>query len=178
MTTPATVHGFVNGFFLGHLWDIILWLWSSGNITSCRQVAQHGWVGGMWRGKLRENRHDHISCFGHMAHSCRFFAEAPLEGAHIAPCQLLVHSLIGSGQLLPRFRGRQTTKPGMESSIYMTFFFKSEFNPVSLKQCGSYLPIKSLHFGEHPETTPYRSTYSTAHTALPPHRSPRDRCLR
>ena len=24
VTTPATVHGLVNGFFSGHLWDIIL----------------------------------------------------------------------------------------------------------------------------------------------------------
>ena len=76
VTTPATVHGFVNGFFPGHLRDILLWMWSSGNITSCRQVAQHGWVGGMWRENLRENRHDHIPCFAHMAHSRRFFAEA------------------------------------------------------------------------------------------------------
>ena len=50
-TTPATVHGFLNGFFPGHLWDIMLWLWSSVKITSCRQVARHGWVGGMWRWK-------------------------------------------------------------------------------------------------------------------------------
>ena len=49
--TPATVRGFVNAFSPGHLWDIMLWLWSSGKITSCRQVARHGWVGGMWRWK-------------------------------------------------------------------------------------------------------------------------------
>ena len=41
VTTPATVHRFVNDFFPGHVWDIILWLWSSGKITSCRQVARY-----------------------------------------------------------------------------------------------------------------------------------------
>ena len=51
VTNLATAHGFVNGFFPGHLRDIMLWLWSSGKITSCWQVARHGWVGGMWRWK-------------------------------------------------------------------------------------------------------------------------------
>ena len=48
------MHGFVSSFFPGHLWDIILWLWSSGKITSCRQVARHGWVGGIWHWKATE----------------------------------------------------------------------------------------------------------------------------
>ena len=26
VTNLATAHGFVNGFFLDHLWDIMLWL--------------------------------------------------------------------------------------------------------------------------------------------------------
>ena len=50
--------------------------------------------------------------------------------------------------------------------------------PIKLRIFVSCLPIKSFHFGEHPETTPYRPTYSTAHTLLQPHRGHRDRCLR
>ena len=54
--TPATAHRFVNGFILGHLWGVVMWLWSSRKITSCRQVARHGGVGGMWRWKATEKR--------------------------------------------------------------------------------------------------------------------------
>ena len=52
VTTLADVHGLVNGFFPGHLWDNILWLWSCSKITNCRQVARHGWVEGKWRWKV------------------------------------------------------------------------------------------------------------------------------
>ena len=52
----ANENGFVNGFFLGQLWDVVLWLWSARRITSCRQVAQHGTVGGMSRWKTTRTR--------------------------------------------------------------------------------------------------------------------------
>ena len=48
----------------------------------------------------------------------------PLVGAPPAPYQLLVHTLIGSSQLLPRFRGRRITESGIESSISMTMIFQ------------------------------------------------------
>ena len=78
-TTPATVHGFVNGFFPGHPWDIMLWLWSSGKITSCRQAARHGWVGGMWRWKATGQLAGMTTSLvlrTPMADSRKFFAEA------------------------------------------------------------------------------------------------------
>ena len=79
MTTPATVHGFVNGFFPGHLWDNMLWLWSCGKITGCRQVARHGWIGGMWGWKATGKLVGMTNFFflrTPMADSRRFFAEA------------------------------------------------------------------------------------------------------
>ena len=79
MTTRATVHEFANDFFPDHPWDIMLWLWSSGKITSCRQVARHGWVRGMWRwkaaGKLAGTTKSLVLRIP-MADSRRFFAEA------------------------------------------------------------------------------------------------------
>ena len=53
--SPETAHGFVNGFFLGHLWYVVMWLCSSRRFTSCHQVAPHGGVGGMCAEKLRKN---------------------------------------------------------------------------------------------------------------------------
>ena len=38
--TPATARGFENSFFLGHLWDVLLWLRSSRVPVSHRQVAR------------------------------------------------------------------------------------------------------------------------------------------
>ena len=77
-TTPATVHGFVNGFFPGNLWDIMLWMWSSGKITSCRQVARHGWVRDMCRWKATgylAGMTTSLALRTPMADSRRFFAE-------------------------------------------------------------------------------------------------------
>ena len=77
--TPATVHGFVNAFFPGHLWDIVLWLWSSGKITSCHQITRKGWVGGMWHSKATEKlagMTKYLVLRTPMANSRRFFAEA------------------------------------------------------------------------------------------------------
>ena len=49
--TAATARGFANGFFLGHLWDVLLWLRSSQVAVSHRQVARDGGAGGLSRGK-------------------------------------------------------------------------------------------------------------------------------
>ena len=77
--TPATAHRFVNGFSLSHLQHVVMWLWSSGKITSCRQIAQHGWVGDMWRwkatGKLAGTTKSHVVRTP-IADSGRFFTEA------------------------------------------------------------------------------------------------------
>ena len=79
VTTPANALEFVNGFFLGHLWDVVMWLCSSRRITSCRQVVPHGGVGGMWRWKATEKRagmtKSHVLRTA-MANSRRFFAVA------------------------------------------------------------------------------------------------------
>ena len=79
LTTPSTVHGVVNGFFLGHLWDIMLWLWSSGKLTTCRRLTRHGWVGCMRRykatGKLTGTTKS-LALRTTIADSRRFFAEA------------------------------------------------------------------------------------------------------
>ena len=135
--TPATEHRFVNGFFLVRLWDFVTWLWSSHKITSCRQVARRGGAGGMWRWKGTEKRGGMTKCHvlrtriadSHRGPSFRPLEGAhaapsfrPLEGAHAAPSQLLVHRMISSGQRVPRFRCRQTTEPGIGSSINITFF--------------------------------------------------------
>ena len=124
MKTPGTAHGFVNGLCLGHLWDVVMWLCSSRRITSCRQVAPHGGIGGMWCWKATEKRAGitkyHVLRTP-MADSHRSLAEAlPFGLSYVltgAPYQLLVHRLIGSGRLLPRFLGRQTTEPGIVSSL-------------------------------------------------------------
>ena len=82
--------------------------------------------------------------------------------------------------------------PDLGVPFYITIIFKTGYGasvkqggkdsashvPIKLRILASYLPLKSLHFREHPETTPYRQTYSTAHTALLPHRAHSDRCLR
>ena len=76
----------------------MLWLLSSVKITSCRQVARHGWFGGMWGWKATEKLAGMTKSLvlrTPMADSRRFFAEAlpfgPLVGANAAPSQLLVH---------------------------------------------------------------------------------------
>ena len=43
--------------------------------------------------------------------------------------------------------------------------------PINLRIFASYLLVKFLYFGEHPETTPYRPTYSTVHTVTTTQRS-------
>ena len=77
--TLAIEHRFVNGLFLGHLWNVVMWLWSSRKITSCRQVARHSGAGGMWRWKATEKRagmtKSHV-LRTRVADSRRFFAEA------------------------------------------------------------------------------------------------------
>ena len=52
--TPATARGLANGFFLGHLWDVLLWSRSSPVSVSHRQVARDGGAEGLSRGKRRE----------------------------------------------------------------------------------------------------------------------------
>lgn len=49
--TPATSRGFANGFFLGHVWDVLLWSRNSRGSVSYRQVARDGGVKGLSRGK-------------------------------------------------------------------------------------------------------------------------------
>ena len=51
--TPATARGFANGFFLGHLWDVLPWSRSSHVPVSHRQVARDGGAEGLSRGKGR-----------------------------------------------------------------------------------------------------------------------------
>ena len=51
--TPATARGFANGFFLGHLWDVLLWSRSPHVPVSHRQVARDGSAEGLSRGKGR-----------------------------------------------------------------------------------------------------------------------------
>ena len=53
--TTATVHRFVNGFFLGHLWDVAMWLWSPLKIGRCRHIGRNGGVEGMWGWKATKN---------------------------------------------------------------------------------------------------------------------------
>ena len=71
----------------------------------------------------KTSRHDEISCsehpYGRFAQILRRgLSFRPFVGA---PYQLLVHRLIGDGQLLPRFLGRQTTETGIGSSIDTCF---------------------------------------------------------
>ena len=76
--TPAAAHGFVNEFFFGHLWHVVMWLCNSRRIMSCRQVVPHG-VGGMKPFKAPEKRagmtKSHVLRTP-MVDSSRFFAEA------------------------------------------------------------------------------------------------------
>ena len=51
--TAATARGFANGFFLGHLWDFLLWSRSSRDPVSRRHVARDGGAEGLSRGKGR-----------------------------------------------------------------------------------------------------------------------------
>ena len=87
-------------------------------------------------GKLRKTiRCDEISCIAHpYGRFAQIFHRGPsfrsLVGAHAAPYQLLVYRFVGSGQLLLRFRGRQTTEPEIGSSMYMPISFKAAFNLV------------------------------------------------
>ena len=37
--TPAMARGFAKGFFLGHLWDVLLWSRSSHGPVTHRQIA-------------------------------------------------------------------------------------------------------------------------------------------
>lgn len=78
VTTLATGHAFVDGFFLSNLWDVVILLFSSRRISSCRQVARHGGVGGMWRWKATKERTGLTKCDvlrTPMADSRRFFGE-------------------------------------------------------------------------------------------------------
>ena len=78
MTTPATDHGFANGFFFVHLWDVLLWLWSSRRTASFRQVARHGGVVGMSRWKATDARAGLTKSLVlrfPLAESCGLFAE-------------------------------------------------------------------------------------------------------
>ena len=76
--------------------------------------ARQGWGHVALESYGKTSRQDEIAC---IAHPYGRFAQIfrrrpsfrPLVGAHAAPYQLLVHRLISSGQLLPRFLGRQTT---------------------------------------------------------------------
>ena len=34
----------IRALFLGHLWDVMLWVWGSGGTASFRQAARHGGV--------------------------------------------------------------------------------------------------------------------------------------
>ena len=56
VTPAATLHAFVSRLIFGHLWDIVIWLWRSRKIASCRQTSRHGGLGGMWRWKATKRR--------------------------------------------------------------------------------------------------------------------------
>ena len=49
--TPSTGRGFASGFFLGHLWDVLLRRRSSRRTASFRHVARDGAAVGMSSGK-------------------------------------------------------------------------------------------------------------------------------
>ena len=51
--TPARARGFANGFFLGHLWDVLVWSRGSRGPVSHHQVARDGVAEGLSRGKGR-----------------------------------------------------------------------------------------------------------------------------
>ena len=77
MATPATDRGFANGFFLGHLWDVLPWLWSSRRTASFRQVARRGGVVGLcWKATdARAGLTKSSALRLHVAESCGLFAE-------------------------------------------------------------------------------------------------------
>ena len=82
-TSPATARGLVNGIFLGHLWDLLLWLWSSGRTATSRQVSRHGGVAGMLRSKSTDTRAGPTEALllrFSLGESCGFFAAASLFG--------------------------------------------------------------------------------------------------
>lgn len=78
-TSLTTARGLVNGIFLGHLRDLLLWLWSSGRTATSRQVSRHGGVAGMLRSKSTDTRAGPTEALVlrfSLAESCGFFAEA------------------------------------------------------------------------------------------------------
>ena len=60
--TPARARGFANGFFLVHVWDVLLWSRNSRGSVSHRQVARDGGVEGLSRAKRRD-----LCCIAHKA---------------------------------------------------------------------------------------------------------------
>ena len=114
----------------------------------------------------KTSRHDEISRIAHPSgrfarilrggHSFR-----PLVDAHAAPYQLLVHRLVGSGQLLPRGSWVKPPRPELGVPFYMTTIFNTVYGaclkqgrtdsasnvPIKLRIFASCFPIKSHHFG-------------------------------
>ena len=82
-TSPAPARGLENGIFLIHLWDLLLWLWSSGRTATSRKVSRHGGVGGMLRSKSTDTRAGPTEALllrFSLGESCGFFAAASLFG--------------------------------------------------------------------------------------------------
>ena len=75
--TPAAARGFANVFFLGHLWDILVWSRSSRDPVSFCQVARDHGVEGMSRGRtgIRKGLTTSLVLHLPMAESCTFFAK-------------------------------------------------------------------------------------------------------
>ena len=134
MITPATAYGFINGVLprssVGYHTVVVELSWDH-KVSSSRTVrGDWGYVA--LESDANTNRSDEIPCiahpFGRIAQRLRRVPSfRSLVGAPPVSYQLLVHRLISRRQLLPRFRGRQTTEPGIGSSINMTFFFKTGY---------------------------------------------------
>ena len=132
--TPATAYGFINGVLprssVGYHTVVVELSWDH-KVSSSRTVrGDWGYVA--LESDANTNRSDEIPCiahpFGRIAQRLRRVPSfRSLVGAPPVSYQLLVHRLISRRQLLPRFRGRQTTEPGIGSSINMTFFFKTGY---------------------------------------------------
>ena len=126
MISPAAVRGFGNGFFLSHLWHVLLWPRSSRSIVSFGQVARDGGVEGMSRGEAKGTRKGLTTSLVlrlPMDESCTFFAET-------LPCpsQLLIHTMIGDVKLSQRALGPVPTTyiRGVPKEFHPRFVFGNQ----------------------------------------------------